>query len=195
MTGGALWRSFAAGALNGNLTEEQLKELLSDLDVKLFQLPKATRLQVVKRLAAKPARQFPFLIAQEAGRLFHRESSLWEEAILMLSGALPHLPRGERAMFFYFLFEAVEEGDNRTRMAAFGAVMKMGTEAEEFVPMIKGILENGAKEDRKAALRVLIAHAGANPRAEDIIRLVSTKDPDPEVRKLASRALMGIGDR
>ena len=166
--------------------------MLQELDVKLFQLQKATRLALVKRLAGKPAKQYPFVIAQEAGRLFHKEASLWEEAVTMLSGALPHLPRGERAMFFYFLFEAMEEGDDRTRMAAFCAVMKMGEEAEEFLPMIRGILRTGRVEDRKTALRVLMAQAGFNQGVEQILEGVAKEDPDPEIRSLASRALSGV---
>jgi len=191
MNGGPLWRAFVAGSVDAPANEEQLEELLSELDVKLFQLQKSKRLEVIRRIA-RLARQYPFVIAQEAGRLFHKESSLWEEAILMLSGALPYLPEGERAMFFYFLFEAMEEGDHRTRMAAFAAIMKLGPESVEFVPMIKGILKHGRAEDRKTALRVLMAQAGSGLAVEPIIEKVAREDPDPDIRTLASRALLAV---
>jgi HEAT repeat protein len=192
MKGGAIWRAFASGGADAPPDEDMLADLISGLDLKLFQLTKEKRLEVVKRLSGRPARQFPFAIAYEAGRLFHKEPSLWEEAVILLSGALPHLPRGERAMFFYFLFEAMEDGDERTRMATFGAIMKLGAEATEFVPMIEGILRTGRPQDRKTALRVLLAHAASGASVDELIERVSQEDPDPEIRQLASRALAGV---
>ncbi|MGC8894395.1 MAG: HEAT repeat domain-containing protein [candidate division WOR-3 bacterium] len=192
MTGSAMWRAFVSGSLDAPPDEEMLFEMISGLDIKLFQLTKEKRVEVVKRLSGRPARQFPFVIAYEAGRLFHKEPSLWEEAVILLSGALPHLPRGERSMFFYFLFEAMEEGDERTRMATFAAIMKLGAEAAEFMPMIEGILNTGRPQDRKTALRVLLAQAASGASVDRLIERVSREDPDPEIRQLAARALAGI---
>jgi|GEM_PF-1954757 len=190
--GDALWRAFVAGTAEAPVDEELFADLISGLDLKLFQLSKEKRLEVVKRLSGKPAKQFPFAVAYEAGRLFHREPSLWEEAVILLSGALPHLPGGERAMFFYFLFEAMEEGDERTRMATFAAIMKLGAEAAEFIPMIEGILRTGRPQDRKTALRVLLAQSASGANVDELIERVSREDPDPEIRQLASKALAGI---
>jgi len=192
MKGGAIWRAFASGSVDAPPDEEMLADLISGLDLKLFQLTKEKRLEVVKRLSGRPAKQFPFVIAYEAGRLFHKEPSLWEEAVILLSGALPHLPRGERAMFFYFLFEAMEDGDERTRMATFAAIMKLGAEATEFLPMIEGILRTGRPQDRKTALRVLLAQAASGASVDELLERVSQEDPDPEIRQLASRALAGV---
>jgi hypothetical protein len=192
MNGDAIWRAFVSGHVDAPLDEELFVELISGLDLKLFQLSKEKRLEIVKRLSGRPARQFPFAVAYEAGRLFHKEPSLWEEAVILLSGALPHLPAGERAMFFYFLFEAMEDGDERTRMATFAAIMKLGAEATEFMPMIEGILKTGRPQDRKTALRVLLAQSASGANVEELIERVSQEDPDPEIRQLASRALSGI---
>lgn len=192
MKSGALWRAFVAGSADAPQDEDMLAELISGLDIKLFQLTKEKRLEVVKRLSGRPAKQFPFVIAYEAGRLFHKEPSLWEEAVILLSGALPNLPKGERSMFFYFLFEAMEEGDERARMAVFAAIMKLGAEASEFIPVIDGILRTGRPQDRKTALRVLLAHAASSPEVDEIIERVSREDPDPEIRQLAMRALAGV---
>ncbi len=192
MNGSAIWRAFASGGVDAPADEDMLVELISGLDVKLFQLTKEKRLEVVKRLSGRPAKQFPFVIAYEAGRLFHKEPSLWEEAVILLSGALPNLPRGERSMFFYFLFEAMEDGDERTRMATFGAIMKLGADASEFMPMIEGILETGRPQDRKTALRVLLAQAASGISVDRLIEKVSREDPDPDIRQLAARALAGV---
>ena len=190
MAGERLWRAFVAGTRNWVATDAELREMLQDLDVKLLQLPKPTRLAVVKRIAAKPARSFPFTVAQAAGALLEMEPALREEALILLGGAMPFLPPEERAFYFYFLFEAMESEDHRVRIAAFGVLMKLGAQAEEFIPYIEKMLEDGRPETRKTAVRVLLSIG--TPKATNLLERVSHADPDPDVRRLAGRMLEAL---
>jgi len=139
---------------------------------------------------AKPARSFPFTVAQAAGALLQAEPALREEALILLGGAMPFLPPEERAFYFYFLFEAMEANDHRVRMAAFGVLMKLGPQAEEFIPYIKKMLGNGRPETRKTAVRVLLSIG--TPKATALLEQVAEKDPDPDVRHLAGRMLEAL---
>ncbi len=187
MRGERLWRAFVAGTRDWVASDAELREMLQDLDVKLLQLPKPARLRVVKRISAKPAKSFPFTVAQAAGALLHQEPALREEALILLGGAMPFLPPEERAFYFYFLFEAMESEDHRVRIAAFGVLMKLGSQAEGFIPYIKKMLKNSRAETRKTAVRVLLSIG--TPKASALLEEVARTDPDPDVRQLAGRML------